>query len=102
LIIQNNKAPPIVVDRDFAFALKRYAQLLARAILGKKTGGINLSDDIKKALKANIEKLIQELTYGKMSRELLDEYKKIFKGILAKLCKFSLNKCIIRISKLYN
>jgi len=37
----------VVVDRDFAAALKRYAQLLARVILGKKTGGLNLSDDIK-------------------------------------------------------
>ena len=40
-------AQPVVVDRDFAAALKRYAQLLARVILGKKTAGLNLSDDIK-------------------------------------------------------
>ena len=45
--LKNYKAPPIVVDRDFAAALKRYAQLLARVILGKKTGGLNLSEDIK-------------------------------------------------------
>jgi hypothetical protein len=38
---------PIVIDRAFAHLLKRYAELLARAILGKKLGGMSLSEDIK-------------------------------------------------------
>lgn len=43
-----------------------------------------LSDDIKRALRANLERLKQAIAQGKISKELLDEYKNIFKQVLAK------------------
>ena len=40
-------AQPVVVDKVFAECLKRYAALIAKFVLGKRSAGTNLSDDIK-------------------------------------------------------
>jgi len=78
---------PIVVDRAFAHMLRRYAELLAKTILGKKFAGVNLSEDIRRALRENLQKLMDQIAKGKISREVLEEYKRIFKKVLAKLLK---------------
>jgi hypothetical protein len=37
----------VIVDKVFAECLKRYAALIAKFVLGKRSAGTNLSDDIK-------------------------------------------------------
>jgi len=44
-------AQPVVVDKVFAECLKRYAALIAKFVLGKRSAGTNLSDDIKVRIK---------------------------------------------------
>lgn len=78
---------PIVVDKAFANMLRRYAELLAKTILGKRKGGMNLSEDIRRALRENLQKLMNQIAAGKISREVLEEYKNIFRKVLAKLLK---------------
>ncbi len=78
---------PVVVDKAFAHMLRRYAELLARTILGKKFAGVNLSEDIRRALRENLQKLMDQIAQGKISREVLEEYKNIFRKVLAKLLK---------------
>lgn len=78
---------PIIVDKAFAHMLKRYAELLAKTILGKKFAGVNLSEDIRRALRENLQKLMEQIAQGKISREVLEEYKNIFRKVLAKLLK---------------
>lgn len=79
---------PLVIDKEFADALRRYAHYLARAVLGRE-GGLSLSDDIRKALKDNFEKLKKAIMDGKICREALEEYKKILKQTLARACKLT-------------
>lgn len=78
---------PILVDKHFAHLLKRYAEVLAKTILGKLKGGKNLSDDIRRALKENLMKLLEQISKGKVGREVLEEYKNIFRRVLAKMLK---------------
>ena len=77
---------PILVDKNFADLLKKYAESIAKAVLGKRFAGLSLSDDIKRALRENILKLREAIARGEISRDVLDEYKKIFKQVLAKIC----------------
>ena len=82
-LLWSYEAPPepILVDKHFAHLLKRYAELLAKTILGKLKGGKNLSDDIRRALKENLMKLLEQIAKGKVGREVLEEYKNIFKKV---------------------
>ena len=79
--------PPIVVDKKFADSLKRYAELMARMVLGKKGGGMNLSEDVRRALRENLNKLRDAIARGEVGKEVLNEYKNVFKNILAKVLK---------------
>lgn len=81
-------AAPIVVDKTFADTLRKYAEFIAKNVLNNKHAGMCLSDDIKRALRANLERLKQAIAQGKISKEVLDEYKSIFKQVLAKTSNF--------------
>ncbi|CAF0718314.1 unnamed protein product [Brachionus calyciflorus] len=78
---------PIVVDKTFADSLRKYAEFIAKNVLNNTHAGMCLSDDVKRALRANLERLKQAIAQGKISQEVLDEYKNIFKQVLAKAMK---------------
>ncbi len=77
----------VVIDKEFAECLKKYAQLMARTALSNKNSGKSISEDLKNALIVNLEKLKQAIEQGKLGREVIEEYKKVFKQVLAKTCK---------------
>lgn len=79
--------PVLIVDKTFADLLKKYAQFIAKIVLKKKLAGVCLSQDVKKALEENMARLRDSIAQGQISRELIDEYKKIFKQIFAKALK---------------
>jgi hypothetical protein len=98
-----------LVDQTFAALLKKYAQFIAKIVLKKKFAGVCLSQDVKvslfsnlhfhvltiflklvfsqKALQENLERLRESIAAGQISRDLIEEYKKIFKNIFAKACE---------------
>ena len=47
----------------------------------------NISYEFKLALEENLERLRESIAQGELSRELIEEYKKIFKNIFAKACE---------------
>ena len=81
------KVVPVLVDQTFANLLKKYAMFIAKIVLKKRFAGVCLSEDVKKALAENLERLRESIAAGQISRELIEEYKKIFKQIFAKACK---------------
>jgi hypothetical protein len=55
----------VIVDKVFAECLKRYAALIAKFVLGKRSAGTNLSDDIKVS-KANSIQTRSTLKFNKL------------------------------------